>query len=149
MFAAKLKAWQRVLMLQRQVESKNAKLLDYVQEAEEEADIARHLMTRMVRTEMLRDPMLQYWIEPAKGFSGDVIACARTPGNALHVLLDEYRRRHPVDGDLLRDSVVARLARDYLDMQRKGARIGGIPVSRTKLGGVLRRLVESGLESRA
>jgi hypothetical protein len=44
-------------------------------------------MSQLVRSDMLRDPLLAHWIEPAHNLSGDLVAAARTPGGVLHVLL--------------------------------------------------------------
>ena len=44
-------------------------------------------MKQLVRADELRDPLLQYWIEPAHSLSGDLIATARTPAGVLHLML--------------------------------------------------------------
>jgi len=84
---AKLRAATRALGLQRENARQRAALERYYQAAEEEQKVASHLMRRLVQTDMLDDPAIQHRITPAAHLSGDVIAAARTPGNALHVLL--------------------------------------------------------------
>jgi hypothetical protein len=59
----------------------------YDQAAEEEQKVAGHLMRRLVQTDMLDDRAIEHRVTPGSHGSGDVIAAARTPGNALPVLL--------------------------------------------------------------
>lgn len=87
MLKAKLDAFCRMLGMQRQIEQKNAELEYYYQAAEQEKRIASDLMNRMIRVDMLRDPLITHWIQPAHHISGDLVAAARTPGGILHVLL--------------------------------------------------------------
>jgi CheY-like chemotaxis protein/anti-sigma regulatory factor (Ser/Thr protein kinase) len=84
---AKLDAFARMLQMQRQLEQKSAELEVYYRAAEDEQRVAGHLMSQLVRSDMLRDPLLAHWIEPAHNLSGDLVAAARTPGGVLHVLL--------------------------------------------------------------
>jgi len=87
MLKAKLDAFSRMLDMQRQIEQKNVELEFYYHAAENEQRIANDLMNRMVRVDMLQDHLLSYWIRPAHNISGDLVAAARTPHGALHVLL--------------------------------------------------------------
>lgn len=84
---AKLQVIARLLAMQRQAEERADVLGRYYAIEEEEKRIARHLMERMVNASKLEDPAVHFWIEAARGFSGDIIAAARTPGNVLHVML--------------------------------------------------------------
>ncbi|QLG87266.1 SpoIIE family protein phosphatase [Chitinibacter bivalviorum] len=84
---AKLKAFGRTLDLNRKVREQSQTLADYYEHAEEEKRVVRHLMEQMVNSERLADPQFEYWLSPAESLSGDLIAAARTPGQALHILL--------------------------------------------------------------
>ena len=84
---AKLKAFGRTLELNRKVREQSERLADYFENAEEEKRVVRHLMEQLVNSERLSDPQLQYLLSPAESLSGDLIASARTPGQALHVML--------------------------------------------------------------
>lgn len=84
---AKLKAFGRTLELNRKVREQSERLADYYENAEEEKRVVRHLMEQLVNSERLSDPQLQYLLSPAESLSGDLIASARTPGQALHVML--------------------------------------------------------------
>lgn len=84
---AKLKAINRTLDLNRKVREQSHRLGLYYDQAEEEKLVVRHLMDQMVNAERLSDSQLQYWLLPAEGLSGDLIAAARTPGGVLHVML--------------------------------------------------------------
>ncbi|WP_410498890.1 SpoIIE family protein phosphatase [Chitinibacter sp. S2-10] len=84
---AKLKAFARTLELNRKVREQSQTLADYFEKAEEEKRVVRHLMDQMVNSERLADPQFEYWLSPAESLSGDLIAAARTPGQALYILL--------------------------------------------------------------
>lgn len=84
---AKLKAFSRTLELNRKVREQSVKLADYYDRAEEEKRVVSHLMEQMVNAELLYDPQFEYYLSPAESLSGDLIAAARTPGQALHLML--------------------------------------------------------------
>ncbi len=84
---AKIRALQRVTVLQRTIAAKTAQLEYYYQQAEEEARIGSHLMDRLTSKAGLQDQALQYWTRPLQRFNGDLVAAARTPGNVLHVMV--------------------------------------------------------------
>jgi DNA-binding response OmpR family regulator len=86
---AKLTAVRRMLMLERENVQHRIFLERYYQQAEEEQQIAGPLMQRLVQVDVMREQAVQYRIAPACGYSGDVIAAARTPGGVLHVLLGD------------------------------------------------------------
>jgi CheY-like chemotaxis protein len=87
MLKAKLDAFARMLQMQRQLEQKSAELEQYYHAAEEEQRVGAHLMNQMVRADMPREPLLSYWIQPARNLSGDLVVATRTPDGVLHVLL--------------------------------------------------------------
>lgn len=87
LLAARLLGIERVLDVQRKAEERAGSLARYRAIEDDERRIARHLIERLVSASKLDDPALRHWILPATGFSGDVIASARTPGNVLHVML--------------------------------------------------------------
>lgn len=84
---ARLQVIERLLAMQRQAEDHAAELERYHAEDEEEKRIAEHLLRRMTSRDKLDDPAVRHWISPAAFYSGELLAAARTPGNALHVLL--------------------------------------------------------------
>lgn len=84
---AKIRAIQRTLRLQREIEQRKIELENYYRKAEEEVGVASQLMQRMVNNDWSCFPMLQHWLAPAGHFSGDIIAAAGAPGGALHVML--------------------------------------------------------------
>ncbi len=87
-FAAKLRAVVRTLLLSREVEERNRQLAAYQVAEQQEARIAQHVISRLTRGELLDDPALRHWIRPGEGvFSGDMLLAARTPSDNLHVLL--------------------------------------------------------------
>ncbi len=88
MLRAKLEAVDRVRRLYAAGEAQRRHLQSFRDTAEEEGRIAQHLMRNLINTGALEDPMLDFMIVPvARGFSGDLVAAARTPRGALHVLL--------------------------------------------------------------
>lgn len=84
---AKLRSIERLITLQRHAEERTHALERYHAIEEEEKRIARQLIERLVSSAKLDDPALQHWVKSATGFSGDVVAAARTPANVLHVML--------------------------------------------------------------
>lgn len=87
MLDAKLRSLKRLITLQRHAEERTDALERYHAIEEEEKGIAKQLIERFVSSAKLNDPALQYWVRSADGFSGDVVAAARTPANLLHVML--------------------------------------------------------------
>ncbi len=84
---AKINVMRRIAQMQRQL-AENAKQLErYRDEAEEEQRIADELMKRLIHAEGLNDKMLQYWVSPARRFSGDLVAATRSRSNDLYVIL--------------------------------------------------------------
>ncbi len=66
----------------------NAELLQrYHDEAEAEGELARSLIDRQLRRPGLDDPQLRYWLMPARNFSGDVVAAARSAEGRRYALL--------------------------------------------------------------
>ena len=88
MLRAKLAAVARVHTLYTEGEAQKQRLQKYHDTAEEEGRIALHLMQKLVNAEQLDDPVLKTLIVPiASNFSGDLVAAARTPRGAIHVML--------------------------------------------------------------
>jgi CheY-like chemotaxis protein len=84
---AKIRAMQRVIVLQRRLAEERKRLEAHLYRAEEDARLGSHIMDRLTSKAGLRDPALQYWSRPLQRFNGDLVAAARTPGNVLHVML--------------------------------------------------------------
>ena len=84
---AKIKALWRVAELQHRVQEHAEQLAYYRDETEQEQQLAKHLMGRIIRADDIEDEQVQRWIHPAQHFSGDLIVAARTPGGVRHVLL--------------------------------------------------------------
>ncbi len=87
MLDARLKVIERLLLVQRRAQDRGDELAKYYAAAAEERHIAAHLLRRLVNADKLDDPAISHWISTAAIFGGDLLAAARTPGRALHVLL--------------------------------------------------------------
>lgn len=88
MLRAKLAAIDRVRRLLVEGEAQQERLQVFHDTVAEEGRIARHLMRKLVNAEALGGPMLKCQVVPhAQNFSGDLVAAARTPRGALHVML--------------------------------------------------------------
>jgi serine phosphatase RsbU (regulator of sigma subunit) len=122
--------------VQRELAKKTAELQRYYDAAEEEQRIASHLMKQLVRADRLRDPLLRYWIEPARKLSGDLIAAARTPAGVLHVLLADGTG-HGLAASLN----VLPMVDPFYTMTAKGLGIGTIAV---EVNGKLKRWLPVG-----
>ncbi len=88
-FQAKIQVFQRIAELQQALSRHSDELAAYYQQAEEERRLGASLMAYMVNREGLSDPALRYRVTPAWHFSGDLVAAARTPGKAHHILLSD------------------------------------------------------------
>lgn len=86
--AARLRVMLRTLQLNREIETRNMELAAYRATEEEESHVARHVISKLIREDLLGDPALSHWVRPAGTyFSGDMVLAARTPSGDLHVLL--------------------------------------------------------------
>ncbi len=84
---AKIRTIAHTVEIQRQIEQKTQELERYYFAAEDEMRVTSHIMQRMTESAKLDDAALEHWLEPTEHCSGDLIAAARTPGGALHLLL--------------------------------------------------------------
>jgi len=84
---AKLQVYARILALQDAVHEQNLELAAWRAEAEAQSELGRHVMERLVDANGLSDPMLRWVNLPAQTFSGDLLCAARTPDDALYVML--------------------------------------------------------------
>ncbi len=84
---AKMRAVSRTLILQRELEDRSARLAAYRAAEEEQNRTAEHVIRRLATHDLLDESCVQHWTAPANIFSGDLVAAARTPAGALHVML--------------------------------------------------------------
>ena len=73
--------------IQRQLAEDAARLQQYHDESVREQELAMAIMERQVRSDWLRDSAVEYAVMPARNFSGDVVAVARSSGGALYAML--------------------------------------------------------------
>lgn len=83
----KIRVMNRIATIQGQLTESLAGLSEYRDKAEEERQLAAHVMNRIVGFGQENDELVSYRIIPALNFSGDLVASARTPGGELHVAL--------------------------------------------------------------
>lgn len=84
---AKVKALQRVIQMQRQLQAQREALQRYHDKWEEDRRVARHVMKKLARFDAIQDELLDYWVAPPRGFSGDVVAAARARDGRLYAML--------------------------------------------------------------
>jgi CheY-like chemotaxis protein/anti-sigma regulatory factor (Ser/Thr protein kinase) len=84
---AKMRAVSRTLILQRELENRNARLAAYRAAEEDQKRTAEHVIRRLANQELLEESVLQHWTRPASVFSGDLVAAAVGPSGVLHVML--------------------------------------------------------------
>jgi CheY-like chemotaxis protein/anti-sigma regulatory factor (Ser/Thr protein kinase) len=84
---AKMRAVSRTLILQRELEDRNARLAAYRAAEEEQNRTAEHVIRRLANQDLLEESVLQHWTAPASLFSGDLVAAALGPSGVLHVML--------------------------------------------------------------
>jgi hypothetical protein len=73
--------------IQRKLAEDAARLQRYHDESEREQALAMSIMERQIRSDWLHDKAVQYAVMPARNFSGDVVAVARSADNALYAML--------------------------------------------------------------
>ncbi|MBZ0093199.1 MAG: fused response regulator/phosphatase [Sulfuricellaceae bacterium] len=78
--ASKIRAMQRIANMQRTLQ-------DYKSAMQNEMELARYVMEKLIRSEQLNKEAIQHVMIPAGDFSGDILAVSRTPSGVLHVLL--------------------------------------------------------------
>jgi serine phosphatase RsbU (regulator of sigma subunit) len=71
----------------RRITDMQSSLQQYRVNVETEAELARAIMERIIHSDELGDPVLDWRVIPATTFSGDQIAAARSPNGHLYVLL--------------------------------------------------------------
>lgn len=91
---AKIRSMHRVARMQaqlleseRRLRSSSEALQRFYDEAQQEHEMAKGVMDRMIERRGLADPRLHFHVEAAQRFSGDLVAAARCPSGLLHVLL--------------------------------------------------------------
>lgn len=84
---AKLRNFERSINVHRQLAEQNNELRRYHFESEDEKRVANHLMQSLIDIDRMKRPGVEWWLEPAGTFSGDVLAAAPTPSGVQHLLL--------------------------------------------------------------
>lgn len=72
---------------ERQLLENARQLQAYYEENEAEAQLARTLIEQQLQRPGLCDSKIHYWLTPAKNFSGDVVAAARSAEGKLYAML--------------------------------------------------------------
>ncbi len=72
---ARIQALQRIAQMQKEIERSQRELQYFYTQADEELNLARHIMGRLVRRRDDGDPVLpvSHWSQPASSVSGDII----------------------------------------------------------------------------
>lgn len=84
---AKINGYARVLEMQEAVRQQTNELLDWRNEAEEQARLGYHVISRLADAEGLNDRLLDWFNIPATTFSGDLLCAARGPDGVLYLML--------------------------------------------------------------
>lgn len=84
---AKIKAYARLLAIQRQEKNYIEELRDWRADAEEQNRLGAHVMARLTDADGLRDALVRAFNQPTDTFSGDLLCAARAPNGVLNVML--------------------------------------------------------------
>ena len=87
MLHAKVNSLHQHLRFFRQMEEQGKLLRDYQVRNEEERQTAQAFMSRLLALDKINDPLVQFHLQAAEVFSGDLIAAARTPAGNLYTML--------------------------------------------------------------
>lgn len=85
--AAKIRSFQRIAEMQEQIARQNRELLDYRTQDKEERNISAYLMNQMARTANLEGRKLDYFLQPVREVSGDLLLAWRASNGDNYALL--------------------------------------------------------------
>lgn len=84
---AALEKCAKNLYLKREFERQHIELQRLYDEDRDDQAVAKAIMQQILHNDGLGDPKIQSFIQPAREFSGDIIAAARAPDHSLYVML--------------------------------------------------------------
>jgi CheY-like chemotaxis protein len=84
---AKINSTMRSLELQQRIIKDSQQLKVYREENEQEHDFLQAIFERLIKLNDLKDINLQFWITPARRFSGDLVYAHRVDDNRLCFML--------------------------------------------------------------
>lgn len=84
---AKINGYARALAMQEQSRRYARELAAWREDAEEQSQLGQYIIGRLLDSDGLRDPMVQWLNTPAESFSGDLVCATRGPGDILYVML--------------------------------------------------------------
>ena len=111
----------RVVQLQQQFLEKILALEEHHDRIDEEQRIGSYIMAHITNVHGTLDPLIRHLIRPAEHLSGDMLLAARTPDDALHILLADA-----VGHGLVAAVNVLPLSQAFYDMTEDGFRIAEI-----------------------
>lgn len=84
---AKLKSVQRSVDMQRTLIADALQLKHYRDQNEAEQEFLQNIFDRLIKQNDLKDKHLQFWLQPAQRFSGDLICARRVGDQQVYFLL--------------------------------------------------------------
>lgn len=87
LFIATVRDISRRKLVEQQLADNTARLQQYHDEAESEAELAKNIMERHIRRDVLEQSGVRYWISPTQRFSGDIVLSAKSADGRLYVML--------------------------------------------------------------
>jgi DNA-binding response OmpR family regulator len=85
--AAKLSSAQRSIDMQKLIIADAEQLKIYHDENEDEQQFLQSIFERLIKQSDLKDDHLQFWLQPAKRFSGDLVCARRVSSQQIYFLL--------------------------------------------------------------
>jgi DNA-binding response OmpR family regulator len=85
--AAKLSSVQRVIDMQNLIIADTQLLKAYRDENEAEQQFLQSIFEKLIKQSDLKDDHLQFWLQPAKRFSGDLICARRVSNQQIYFML--------------------------------------------------------------
>lgn len=87
LFIATVRDISQRKLVESQLAENTARLQHYHDEAESEAELAKIIMERHIRRDMLEQSGVRYWVIPTQRFSGDIVLAARSARGVLYAML--------------------------------------------------------------
>lgn len=84
---AKINSFWRIARMQQQIAGQHEELLRYSSMEAEERRICGFLMERLVRRDLLDNPLIRYLLQPASEVSGDLLLASSSRSGDIYVML--------------------------------------------------------------
>ena len=87
---AKLKAFERMKALYDEVKKQRNEIQYFTDHMVQEQEVAKRVFDNIAHSGNLNQPNIQHLISPMSVFNGDLLLCAKTPSDSIHIMLGDF-----------------------------------------------------------